>query len=280
MTRRTAASILIRIPVTLALAGVLGIALVRLAPGFGVDERELDARFDSTAIASMRVSGSTVALPGWKQLWAGEWGTSQTFGVPVRQLLAERWPVTLRSILAGLALAWVAALALAAAGTLVRWLDWAGSVASFGMLSLPAGLVAIAVFLAGLPVAIGIAVAVFPQVFRYARQLALDAMAQPCVFSAAARGVHRVQVLVRHAGALAAPQLISLLGASMATAVGAAIPMEALCDSPGLGQLAWKAALARDLQLLVPLILLITLLIQLANVCAELAQGGEAAAEC
>jgi peptide/nickel transport system permease protein len=39
---------------------------------------------------------------------------------------------------------------------------------------------------------------------------------------------------------------------------GAAIPIEALCDVPGVGQLAWKAALARDLPLLCGLALVIT----------------------
>ena len=174
------------------------------------------------------------------------------------------------SVTAGFAMAWVLALLWAGLGTVFPWLDVSGSLTSFSLLSLPDGLVAIGIFLAGAPVAVGIAIAVFPQVFRYTRQLAFDAMAQPCIFAAAARGIARLTVLVRHAGALMRPQAMSLLGASAATAVGAAIPMEALCDSPGLGQLAWKAALARDLALLLPLILIITAVIQLANGIAEL----------
>jgi hypothetical protein len=64
---------------------------------------------------------------------------------------------------------------------------------------------------AGAPVAAGIGLAVFPQLYRYTRQLALDAMAQPCVIAAASRGVGRWTVLVRHCGALASPQLLALV---------------------------------------------------------------------
>ena len=42
------------------------------------------------------------------------------------------------------------------------------------------------------------------------------------------------------------------------TALGAAIPVEVLCDLPGIGQLAWLAALGRDLPLLVNLTALAT----------------------
>jgi len=57
----------------------------------------------------------------------------------------------------------------------------------------------------------------------------------------------------------AAPQLAGLAGIALVLAFGAIIPIEALCDVPGVGQLAWKAALARDLPLLCALALVITL---------------------
>jgi peptide/nickel transport system permease protein len=271
--RRISLTIL-RIGITILLAGIFGVVLVRLSPGYGVDEAELNPQLDSVAVAALRAAHQEslwVLVPqSLSKLATGEWGVSTTFRVPVRQLLSERWAATLASVTGGLALAWILALLWTGLGTMFRWLDVGGSLASFGLLSMPAGLVAIAVFLIGAPVAVGIAIAVFPQIFRYTRQLAFDAMAQPCIFAAAARGVSRLTVLVRHAGALMRPQAVSLLGASAATAVGAAIPMEALCDSPGLGQLAWKAALARDLALLLPLILIITAVIQIANGLAEL----------
>jgi len=54
-------------------------------------------------------------------------------------------------------------------------------------------------------------------------------------------------------------------------AFGAAIPIEALCDSPGVGQLAWQAALNRDLPLIINVTLLITLLTVAVNSLAGIA---------
>jgi len=58
---------------------------------------------------------------------------------------------------------------------------------------------------------------------------------------------------------------------SFAIAFGAAIPIEALCDSPGLGQLAWQAALSRDLPLIVNLTFVVCLVMLAANSLADLA---------
>ena len=62
---------------------------------------------------------------------------------------------------------------------------------------------------------------------------------------------------------------IALGGASVSMAVSATIAAEALCGEPGLGQLAWKAALARDLPLLVTLTLLIAALTLFCNRAAR-----------
>jgi peptide/nickel transport system permease protein len=70
---------------------------------------------------------------------------------------------------------------------------------------------------------------------------------------------------------LAAPPLLALLGVSFAISFGAAIPIEALCDSPGLGQLAWHAALGRDLPLIVNVTLVVSLVMLAANFFADLA---------
>jgi peptide/nickel transport system permease protein len=53
--------------------------------------------------------------------------------------------------------------------------------------------------------------------------------------------------------------LLALAAASISMAIGAAIPVEAICDVPGLGRLAWQAAVARDLPLLINLTMLIAL---------------------
>jgi len=64
-----------------------------------------------------------------------------------------------------------------------------------------------------------------------------------------------------------------LLGLSVATAFAAVIPIEVLTDTPGIGQLAWQAALGRDLPLIVTLTLLVTCLTVTATVFADIVRG-------
>ena len=68
---------------------------------------------------------------------------------------------------------------------------------------------------------------------------------------------------------MAAPQLLAVAGVSVSVALGAAIPVEALCGLAGVGQLAWQAALARDLPLLMNITLLVTLVTLLAHSGAD-----------
>jgi peptide/nickel transport system permease protein len=63
--------------------------------------------------------------------------------------------------------------------------------------------------------------------------------------------------------------LLALAGVSVSLAIGAAIPVEALCGLAGVGQLAWQAALARDLPLLMNITVLVTLVTLLANSGAD-----------
>jgi peptide/nickel transport system permease protein len=69
------------------------------------------------------------------------------------------------------------------------------------------------------------------------------------------------------------PELLSLAGVSVSMAAGATILVEALCDSPGIGQLVWQAALGRDLPVIVNITLLITAVTAAANLAADLVQN-------
>jgi peptide/nickel transport system permease protein len=67
--------------------------------------------------------------------------------------------------------------------------------------------------------------------------------------------------------------LVALAGVSVTLAFGASIPIEALSDSPGIGQLAWRAALGRDLPVLVTVTLLLTVVTVVANIIADIAMA-------
>src|SRR5580704_1766914 len=90
-----------RILLTALLGGLLGATLVRLGPGFGVDERELDNRLSQEsrqAIASEHAADSNIAkfyLRYLSGLVHGDLGFSRSLNRPVSELLKERLPLTL-----------------------------------------------------------------------------------------------------------------------------------------------------------------------------------------
>jgi len=110
---------------------------------------------------------------------------------------------------------------------------------------------------------------VFPKVYRYTLNLLRKAYAMPHITAARAKGVGEMRVLFWHVLAVIGPQAIALAGITVSIALGASIPVEALCGLPGIGQLAWQAALARDLPLLVNITILVTLVTLLANSGAD-----------
>jgi peptide/nickel transport system permease protein len=181
--------------------------------------------------------------------------------------------VTLRLLGAGLAAGWILGLALAMiAVTLGAPLFevTAAAVSSF-FLCVPTAVFALLLFFTNGPVLFAIALLIFPKVFRYARNLLADAYTQPHVLTARARGLSEVRIFFWHVAPWTAPQLLALAGVSLGVAFGAAIPIEVLCDFPGIGQLAWKAALSRDLPVLVSLTIVIAAVTQLTNSASDLA---------
>jgi peptide/nickel transport system permease protein len=271
----------------LALGGFLGATLVRLAPGFGVDEEELDSRLNQESMQALRQSNAEEAsvtsfyLNYWGRLLRGDLGVSRTLHQPVRQLLAERFPETLESVGLGLVLGWVAGLALAMAAVMSRtgFVDIAGGLLASVLLSIPAAVLALLFVLAQAPGRLVIGLIVFPKIFHYARNLLAHSASLPHVLTARAKGLGSRRVLLWHILPVAAPQLFALAGVSVSLAFAAAIPVEVLCDLPGIGQLAWQAAMGRDLVLLVNLTMIVTLITVLANSAAELAAAPLGAGE-
>src|ERR1700751_2526795 len=115
-----------RIVLAMLLGGLLGASLVRFAPGFGVDEAELDSRLSSRSIAALRQ-----AQPGAQNLASfyghylsralhGDLGMSRALERPVSELLRGRWPETAKSVVWGLALGWLLGLSLAIAVVMSR----------------------------------------------------------------------------------------------------------------------------------------------------------------
>lgn len=264
------------------LGGLLSASLVRLSPGYGVDERELDPRLSQASVEAIRNSHRLNAglfsyyghyLAG---AFHGEFGSSEWLQRPISSLIKERFPVTAKSVLLGVSLAWLVALTLSLAGLFFPHFcfDISTTLVSGVLIALPTAVVAIFSVYLRAPVFVAIAVVTFPKLLRYLRNLLIHAYSQPYILAARARGISQAKILFHHVVPLASPALLALLGVSLAVAFGAAIPIEALCDSPGLGQLAWQAALNRDLPLIMNLTLLVTLITVAANMLANMGHEG------
>lgn len=263
---------------TALLGGLLSATMVRLAPGFDADEAQLDAHLNSDSLQALRqtrAQQNNIVLFYFRFLnnaAHGDLGTSLTLHQPVSQLLRERAPLSLRLIGFGLLLSWtmVATLALSAAQLRLWAYDALTTLVTGMLLCLPAAVLGLFSVLWNMPAALAVAAIVFPRDFRYSRNLLAKAYSLPHIVTARAKGLHQLRILFWHVIPVAGPQLLALAGVSVSVAIGAAIPIEALCGMAGIGQLAWQAALARDLPLLVNITVLVTLVTLLANTAADL----------
>jgi peptide/nickel transport system permease protein len=250
--------------ITLA-GGFLALALTRLAPG--VDERELDARLSDESRAAIRQSHEAERnifhfYWAWlRGLAHGDLGVSEALNRPVTELLSERLPVTGRLLGWGLLIGWALGLGLAVPLAFLRGriFDLGASALAALFLCLPAAVLGLMFVLLRAPAALALGLLVFPKIFRYARTLLQQSATLPHVLTARAKGLGNVRVLLWHYLPPAAGQWLALLAVSIPVALSAAVPIEVVCDLPGIGQLAWKAALARDLYLLVCLTGIVTL---------------------
>jgi peptide/nickel transport system permease protein len=267
-----AARRLLLLVLTVMCAGAFSFLLVRLAPGFGVDDRRLDLRLSENSVAAL---GAQARIPdGWHYLTGlirGEWGDSLSLRRPVRELVAERAALTCRTLAAGLSAAWAVSAMLCLAGLWLRRgsLDLALALFTGALLCLPAAVVALLSMHLEAGPALALTTVLLPRIIRYARNILAAGSERPHVLAARSRGVGSGAVVVRHICGPAVPELLALAGISVGVAAGAIIPVEALCDSPGLGQLVWQCAVARDLSVLVPLTMLAALLVCAANLLAD-----------
>jgi peptide/nickel transport system permease protein len=257
--------------------GFLAATLVRYSPGYGTDERQLDTRLSQTSIdwiRSQHQQNSNVIRYYAGYLHAavhGDFGTSESLHRPISELLSERFQVTLRSVSLGVLTAWLAAFALATLSWLLGgWLfDLSCTLVSGFLLSLPATIIALLFVYLRAPVFLAIAVVLFPKLFQVIHNLLAYASEQPHVLAAKARGIATSRIFLRHIVAPSVATLVALLGTSTSMGFGTAVPIEALCDSAGIGQLAWYAAINRDLPLIMNLTLVVTLITVACNSLAD-----------
>ena len=268
------------IPLWMFLAGLGGATLLEWAPGAGFDEREMDPRFDSTSLALIRATrlqqdrGVAEYYGAFLTHAArGDFGTSATFGRPVSELLRGRVGETARLAMGGLALAWIASLGFAGAWLATGW-NWLDRLAMAGgslVLAVPAAVVGILFLHGRWPVSMALGLVLFPRLYSYLPHILEQALGLPHIWLAVAKGLPRWTRARRHVIPHALPALLPVVGLSVSMALGAAVPLEVLCDRPGIGQLAWQSATGRDLPVLVALTWLVAGVTLVANAAGDLA---------
>lgn len=260
------------------------ILLVRFAPGFFSDPRELDAKYAQAARAEMQqnsgpqqsLAGIAAAeVKGWLH---GDFGQSRQYNMPVAELMAVRIRVSAgllaRGILAGWLLAACAALPIS---RLRRGRLWCGLPFTL-LLAVPTAAMATACILAdfGGPVLV-LSLLIAAREFKFLRSLLDGAWRSPHLLQGRAQGLPAWALVRTHILPNAAPQLCALGTLSIVTALGALVPVEVIFTVPGVGMLAWGAVMNRDLPVLVAVSFLMALAVALAGLLSSRAVNLEAA---
>jgi peptide/nickel transport system permease protein len=235
----------------------------------------------------------------------GDLGTSFLYREPVSTVLARALPPTLMLAGTGLVLTLVLGLALAVAA--VRhpsgWADRVITVLSLGLYGAPS------FWLAGMLILVfSVSLGWFPPshmysvdaarlgVFsrladllhhlflpaiclgavgaagtaRYVRATLLDVRASRFMLAARARGITNRRLLLVHALRPALLPVVTLLGLALPVLVSGSVVVEAIFSWPGMGQVAFNAARARDIPLILGATLVGAAAVVLANLVADL----------
>jgi len=269
---------LLIILITALAGGLLGATLVRLAPGFGIQESDLNTQLSAETRRAMHKedAGEQNVLSYYGHylgsLLHGDLGYSRSMDRPVSELFRDRLPDTVESVVIGVAGGWLLGLALAIPASWKRAPVYSASATLISgvFLCIPSAVLALIFLVVGSPGKLAIALVIFPKVFRFSRNLLVKTYTMPHVLTARARGLSSARIFGWHILPNIAAPMLALAGVTVSIAFAAAIPVEVVCDSPGLGQLAWKAALSRDVPLLVNLTLVIAIVTVAANSFSEL----------
>lgn len=272
----------LRLAAVMLVASFAGAMLMRIAPGFTSDDQELNSGLSAQSLQAIRQAHLADAnIPRFyaqyiASLAKGDLGTSRSLNQQVKELLRERLPVTLANLAFALAVGWLMGLALAVAAQIwnIRALSFLANGLSGTLISTPAAALALVFLLLRWPPAFAAALLVFPKIYRYTQNLLQQSSEMPHVLTAQAKGAGPWRVLTWHVAPVALPQLIALVGVSVSIGIGVLLPIEVVSDVAGIGQLAWHAAQARDLPLLVNLTMVVTFATVCATLISDAAQRG------
>lgn len=270
-----------KVAFSVLLGGLAGATLARYSAGFGVDERELDARLNSASIEAVRhgrSEGRNLAsfyVSFLKKASHGDLGYSVTLNRPINELIRQRASLTAREMVRGLALA-AAFAGLLACLTRNRISDLAkygAELLSGVSVCIPAALLGYACLLVRAEPYWAVTLCTFPYLFRYLSNMTSASARAAYVLAARARGIANWRLQIVHVLFPTFPQALALMTTTVSIAFGAAIPIEVVTQTPGLGQLAWHAASSRDLPLLCVVTMIVTGLVLATSAAHAMARA-------
>lgn len=121
--------------------------------------------------------------------------------------------------------------------------------------------------------ALALALAPAAGVARHARSSLLEALRQPWIRAARARGLPHRAVVWQHGLRNALLPLLSLLGLYLPALLGGTVVIESVFAWPGMGRLIYDAALARDLPVVMGATFVYSLLVIVGSFVADLLYG-------
>ncbi len=288
---------------------VLTFAFSELAPGDYFTQMRVDPSIAPETVEVLRhKAGFDRPLPVRYAAWAGsvlrgDFGYSLAYGSPVAPLIRERLGATL--LLAGSATlaAWLLAIPLGIWNATRRgWQDSMARAAMALLLIVPDLLLAIVLLLmavetgwfpaggmaspdAGsmplwsrtvdllrhlcLPAAV-LTVGMLPVLVRHVRAAMLEAMESPFALSARAQGIPPGRLLLRHLLPAAVHPLVSLFGLTVGSLLSASLLVEVVMGWPGLGPLLIEAIMARDVAIVLAVVMLSATFLIVGNLMADL----------
>ena len=248
------------------------ILLVRFAPGFFSDSREMDAKSAQAAQAeiqeesSQRQSVVTIAVREARSWMNGDFGQSRQYNIPVAELLGARMRVSGLLLARGILCGWLLAICAAVPISSLRSAGALWGLPFTILLAVPTAAMATACILSevGGPVLV-LSLLIAAREFKFLRSLLQGVWRSPHLLQGRAQGLPTAALIRTHILPNAASQLGALATLSIVTALGALVPIEVIFTVPGVGQLAWSAVMNRDLPVLVVVSLLMACVVGVAG---------------
>jgi len=107
-------------------------------------------------------------------------------------------------------------------------------------------------------------------VSRYMRSSMIEALNQPYIYTARAKGLNENQVVYKHALRNAILPIVTILGLSIPGLLGGSVIFESIFALPGIGRLFYEAVMMRDYPLIMAEVVLVAILTMLGNLIADI----------